>query len=195
MWSRVAIPFIVCFILFIKLKGIMPTMITSNKNGFCLIAELVSCEIDNDVALEKPSVRMSLTTTKYILKLAATILFKILSKKQGGIAAGTPWEIVQGSNQRFRVTLYNGSSEFGCKSFQFIYVTVCHKHGEIYTTRSRPLGVQELLKEADDGRKQWDKLEMFLRRAFPAEIESRNPKNFSDCVDVVIELLSKGHGN
>ena len=114
-------------------------MITRDDNGTVLVLELIRRDINNKIALLKPRMAISVTIAKYIVKLAISLIFKILCKQQGCITARPIGEVLEGDIECFRITLHNCPPKDGGKLVQFGFISVCRTTGEIFITKGHPI--------------------------------------------------------
>ena len=123
----------------LTIKRGMPSMITRDDNGTVLVLELIRRDINNKIALLKPRMAISVTIAKYIVKLAISLIFKILCKQQGCITARPIGEVLEGDIECFRITLHNCPPKDGGKLVQFGFISVCRTTGEIFITKTHPI--------------------------------------------------------
>lgn len=123
-------------------------MIHRDDDGTVLVLELIRRDVGNQAVLLKPRMSASATLAKYIVKAAMALIFKVLSKEQGRIAASPTGEVLEGDTERFRIALHNCRPETRGKLYQFVYVSLDHSTGELFVTKSHPISFDALVRRA-----------------------------------------------
>ena len=82
---------------------------------------------------------VSVALSKYIIKFAVLLIFKILCKEQGSIPARTTGEVLQGHTGRYRFALHNCPPEGGCKLKQLGFISFDQTTGDLFVTRTHPI--------------------------------------------------------
>ena len=114
-------------------------MVSSDNNGNVLIVELIRRDINNQSIKLKPRMRISVAIAKYILRLTAFVILKVLCKEQGSVPARTKGEVLLGHTERFRFALHNCPAKGSCKLKQFGFISFDQSTNELFVTRTHPM--------------------------------------------------------
>ena len=128
-------------------------MICSDNNGTILVLELIGSDVNDQLRPSKPGVRFSSAIATYIIKLAATVILKILGQQERGVTARATGKFLEPDTQSFRIMLHNRHNRRPKERravCQFVYIRVDHRSGVVFVSADYPLDIDRAMMLDDE---------------------------------------------